>query len=99
MLSEQLTGGFDGGEIAFGNFPVCVDGIPFKLAFYVRDEIAGLVRAHVAESDFVSGVVGLSAASSSHVSSLGVMSKGFAVVRDGIDRVGLLLRRKVQAGF
>ena len=89
MFSEQLTGGFDGGEKAFGNVPVGVDRIPFKLAFHVRDEIAGLARAHAAEilartrsrmaakSDLVSGVVGLSAASSSHVSSSGVMSKGF----------------------
>src|ERR1017187_1235400 len=32
MLNAQLTGGFGGGEIAFGDFPVGVDRIPFKLA-------------------------------------------------------------------
>src|SRR5665647_1320363 len=87
MLHEQLADGFDGGEVAVGDFPVCVDRIPFKLAFHVRDEIVGLARAHAsavlartrsrmaAKSDFVSGVVGLSAASSSHASSSGVRSK------------------------
>ena len=80
MSGKQLADGFDGGKIAFGDFPVGVDRIPLKLAFHVRDKIAGLARAHAAEilartrsrmaakSAFVSGVVGLSAASSSHLS-------------------------------
>src|ERR1035437_8694842 len=87
MLAEQLAGGFDGVEIAFGDFPVGVDRIPLKLAFHVRDEIAGLVDAHATEilartrsrmavkSALVSGVTGLSAASISHASNSGVMAK------------------------
>src|SRR5208282_102831 len=88
---EQTAGRLHGVEVMFGNFPAGIDRIPFKLALHVRDEVAGLARAHAAEdlrrdrprsrmplkSDLVSGVTDLSAASSSHASSSGVISKNF----------------------
>ena len=86
MLTDQLAGSFNRFEITFRNIPIRVCCIPFKLTFHVRDKIFGLADAHgladftlartrsrmLLKSAFVSGVVGLSAASNSHASSSGV---------------------------
>jgi hypothetical protein len=88
MLSEKPAGGFDGIEIMIRYFPVCVERISLKLPLNVRDEIVRLADAHdfmrartrsrmELKSSRVSGVTGLSAASSNQFSSSGVTSNGF----------------------
>ena len=91
VLFQKSNGGFDSRDVEFRYFPSGIDGVPLKLPFHVRDEIVGLEHAHVAE-DFkrdrtrsrmpsksfaVSGVTGLSAASSSQASNSGVIANGF----------------------
>src|SRR5580658_7842824 len=87
MSFKQFTGSFDSLKIAIGNFPICVYKIPLELLFHVRNKCFGLANAHAVEdlwarwrmaakSALVSGLAGLSAASSNHDSNSGVTSNG-----------------------
>lgn len=78
-------------KVVYGHLPTRVGCVPLELSLNIRGEIVRLADAHDArdftrartrarmasKSFFVSGVVGLSAASSSQVSNSGVTSKGF----------------------
>src|SRR5437763_15189918 len=90
MLSEELAGGFHGGQVTIRHVPVSVEHIPLELLFDVRDEVVRLADAHFAadcvrartrsrmemKSSRVSGVAGFSAASTNQASNAGVTSNG-----------------------
>ena len=48
MPRQQQAGGFDGGDIAFGDVSAHIHRIPLELPFHVREEIVGLEQAHAA---------------------------------------------------
>jgi hypothetical protein len=89
MFCEEFAGGLDSFQVAICYFPTCLDQIPLELMLDIDDKEARFADTHERfdvrartrlrislKSLFVSGVVGLSAASSSQASTSGVTSKG-----------------------
>ena len=92
MPPQKLAGGLHGVKIMIGQLPASIGDIPIELPFNVGDEIVRFADVHVVahltrararsrmpvKSAAVSGVAGLSAASSNQASRSDVTAKGLA---------------------